>query len=72
MTQPEMTLVQDGLVDVGEAGRFLGVSRSTVYVLMEAAQLPYVKIGRARRIPRRALVELAAGNIHGGRLGRAA
>ncbi len=64
-TRSEIDLVQDGLAGLGEAVRFLGVSRSTIYVLMESGQLPYVKIGRARRIPRRALVRLAAENIHG-------
>lgn len=72
MTQSEIDLVQDGLAGLREAVRFLGVSRSTIYVLMENGQLPYVKIGRARRIPRRALVQLAAGNVRGGRCGEAA
>ncbi|MFI5365947.1 MAG: helix-turn-helix domain-containing protein [Candidatus Binatia bacterium] len=69
MTHSETELVRDGLAGLGEAERFLGVSRSTIYVLMESGQLPYVKIGRARRIPRRALVQLAADNVRGGRCG---
>ncbi|HXQ20086.1 MAG TPA: helix-turn-helix domain-containing protein [Candidatus Acidoferrales bacterium] len=59
-------MVQDGLAGVREAAQFLGLSRSTIYALMESGELSYVKIGRARRIPRRALVELAAENVHGG------
>jgi excisionase family DNA binding protein len=47
-----------GLVRVSEATRFLAVSRSKVYELMDAGQLPFVKLGRSRRIPRQALVEL--------------
>lgn len=53
-------LLGDGLMDVQEAAAFLRLGRSTVYQLMDSGKLGYVKIGRARRIPRRALIELAA------------
>jgi len=56
--------VVDGLVTVAEATAFLGLSRSKVYALMDTGRLSYVKLGRARRIPRRALVALAADNLH--------
>jgi excisionase family DNA binding protein len=59
-------LVQEGLMTVAEAGRFAGLSRSSLYALMEEGKLVYAKIGRARRIPRRALVELAASSLRGG------
>lgn len=59
-------LVQDGLVTVAEAGQFTGLSRSSLYALMESGHLVYAKIGRARRIPRRALVEFAAAKLCGG------
>ena len=59
-------VVVEGLLSVAEAARFLSVSRSTLYELMESGQLYYVKIGRARRIPRRALLDLAARNLRGG------
>ncbi|MFI5398499.1 MAG: helix-turn-helix domain-containing protein [Candidatus Binatia bacterium] len=62
----EVDMVQDGLAGVREAAKFLSLSRSTLYALMESGQLVYVKIGRARRIPRRALIELAAANVRGG------
>jgi hypothetical protein len=32
---------------------------------MDAGELPFVKIGRARRIPHNALIELAARNVVG-------
>ena len=48
-----------GLVRIGEAAAFLAVSRSKLYSLMEGGQLPYVKLGRSRRIPRQALDDLA-------------
>jgi len=59
-------VVRDGLISLPEAARFLSLSRSKVYVLMERGDLAYVKIGRARRIPRRAVIELAARNLTGG------
>ena len=59
-------MVGAGLMSVQEAARFLSVSRSTLYELMESGRLVYVKLGRARRIPRRAVVGLAAGNLRGG------
>lgn len=60
------SLVADGLVSIDEAMAFLQVSRSTLYMLMERGLLRFVKLGRARRIPRRALIELAAANLRGG------
>ncbi len=48
-------LLNEGLLNIKEASRFLGIGRSLVYDLMESQDLPYVKIGKARRIPRVAL-----------------
>ncbi len=45
------------VVNVGEAGRLLGIKQTKIYDLMRTRQLPFVKIGRSTRI------ELAA--IHG-------
>ena len=59
-------LVGDGLVSVPAGAAFLGLSRSKLYTLMDEGVLPYVKLGRARRIPKRALIELASRNLHGG------
>ena len=59
-------LVEDGLVTVPEAAGFLRLSRSKVYALMEQGELAFVKLGRSRRIPRRALVALAARGLRGG------
>ncbi len=66
------TLVGDGLLTVSEATAFLRLSRSTLYTLMDAGELAYVRIGRSRRIPRRALIDLAAVSLRGdfpGRIG---
>jgi excisionase family DNA binding protein len=58
-------LMLDGLDRVEAAGRFLGISRSRLYELMDAGELPFVKFGRSRRIPHRALVEFAARHLCG-------
>ena len=61
---PEHTgLVNDGLLKVPVAAQFLGISIAKLYQLMERGGLAYVKLGRSRRIPRRALVDLAAKNL---------
>ncbi len=59
------TLVGDGLLTVSEAIAFLRLCRSTLYTLMDAGELAYVRIGRARRIPKRALIVLAAAHLNG-------
>lgn len=43
------------LLRVEEAARMLSLSRTTVYLLMESGELPSIKCGTARRIPRTAL-----------------
>jgi len=53
-------LVADGLMRVAAVAEFLSLSRAAVYQLMGRGELPFVKIGRSRRVPRRALVEFAA------------
>ncbi len=59
-------LVADGLMTVKECAEFLHLSRSTVYELMNAGELCFAKLGRSRRIPRRAVIELAARQLRGG------
>jgi len=56
-------LVQDGLERLSHAAGFLGISRSQMYKLIEAGVLPSVKIGRSRRVPIRAVRELAARHL---------
>jgi excisionase family DNA binding protein len=56
-------LVSEGLQRISEAARFLGVSRSLVYKLIRAGQLPTVKLGKSRRVPVRAVRALATTNL---------
>jgi excisionase family DNA binding protein len=60
MSERVLELVDDGLETVTGAARFLGISRSLLYRLMDEGRLPFTKINSARRIPRRGLKELAA------------
>lgn len=65
--QPDQQdLVSDGLMTVVEVAAFLSVGRSTVYQLMEKGELPFVKLGACRRIPKQALLGLATANLKGG------
>jgi excisionase family DNA binding protein len=56
-------LMADGLDRIPEAAQFLKVSATTIYQLMSQGRLAYVKLGKARRIPHRAVVELAAASL---------
>jgi excisionase family DNA binding protein len=49
----------DGLLTPAEGAAFLGIGRTTLYSLMERGELTYRMVGRARRIPKRALAEYA-------------
>jgi excisionase family DNA binding protein len=69
-TDPRVELVSDGLMRVIEVAAFLGLSRASVYKAMDQGLLPFVKLGRARRVPRRAVINLATQQMHGGCLGR--
>jgi excisionase family DNA binding protein len=53
-------------LSIPEAARLIGVSRSQVYVLMDAGELSSIKLGRRRLIPTASVRELLA------RLGSAA
>lgn len=66
MSETELRdLVADGLMTVLEASRFLSVSRATLYVMMDEGKLFHVKLGRSRRIPRKAVMNLAIANVQG-------
>jgi excisionase family DNA binding protein len=61
--EPAYKMVEDGLVTVKQASEFLNISIAGVYAAMGRGELAYVKLGRSRRVPRRALAELAAKNL---------
>jgi excisionase family DNA binding protein len=62
-TNVNNNIIGDGLERIGEAARFLGLSRSSIYKLIAQGVLPSVKIGNSRRVPVRAVRELARDNL---------
>lgn len=56
-------LLADGCITVLEAAKFSGLGKSTLYELMDAGRLAYVRVGRARRIPKRELLRFLAGQL---------
>jgi excisionase family DNA binding protein len=66
-------MITEGLMTVREAATFLRLGRSTLYNLMESGRLAYVRFGSegrraARRIPRKAVIALAAAHLVGGNM----
>lgn len=61
----EESVNRRGLARVPEAEQFLGISRASVYGLMERGELAYVKLGKSRRIPWSALEGLIERNLVG-------
>ena len=62
-TSTNVEMLADGLERISEAARFLGMSRSCVYRLINAGVLPSVRIGRNRRVPIKAVRDLASNNL---------
>jgi excisionase family DNA binding protein len=71
-TVEEQSMQQDmigegGLVTINEAAAFLGVCGATVVAMLKRGELPALRVGkRARRIPRKALVEYANRRLSAG------
>jgi excisionase family DNA binding protein len=59
----EQPTIDPLLVRVDEAARLLSLSRSTIYEMMDAGELPSVRRGAARRIPVAALHAWIANQI---------
>ena len=57
--------IDQGLLTVAEVAKMLHVARTTVYGLMARGVLQYVKIGKARRIPRAAVRDFVNRNLKG-------
>jgi excisionase family DNA binding protein len=62
---PTSTLADGGLADLPEAAKFLRVSRAKLYTLMESGDLPFVKMGKSRRVPWKALHQLIERSLVG-------
>ena len=57
------------LLMIAEAGEYVRLSRTKLYGLMNDGLLAFVKIGKARRIPLSALLELVERNTRTGSAG---
>lgn len=55
----------EGLQSVRAVAEFLAVSRSKVYLMMESGDLPYVKLGKSRRVQIADLKKLIEANTFG-------
>jgi len=56
-------ILADGLMSVRDAAKFSGLGKTTLYGLMDSGRLAYVRVGRARRIPKRELMRFLAGQL---------
>jgi len=63
MTEERLKMAEEGFLTISDAERFTGMKRSTLYNLMQDGTLPYAKVGKARRIPKKSLIEFMAGNL---------
>jgi len=59
-------LLGDGLLSVAEVCLLTGMRKSFWYAVMDAGDLPYVKLGSSRRIPRRAVLDYCNERLIGG------
>jgi excisionase family DNA binding protein len=58
-----LALAAEGALPVVEAARFLGISRSRLYELMQDGEVRFLRIGRRRVVPRVALREFLADRL---------
>ncbi|HKN11375.1 MAG TPA: helix-turn-helix domain-containing protein [Pseudomonadota bacterium] len=56
-------IVQPIAHGITSATQATGIGRTTLYNLMQAGKLPYIKIGTPRLIPHEALVKLVAEGV---------
>ncbi|MCC6492306.1 MAG: helix-turn-helix domain-containing protein [Pirellulales bacterium] len=54
---------EQSLITVPEAAELLSLSRSKVYLLMDGGTLPYIRIGRTRRVRLNDLRKLITDNV---------
>ena len=65
MGQEDQRLCSEGTLTLRGAEAFSGLSKAFLYKLMGEGELAFVRIGRSRRIPRRALVALLEDGLQG-------
>ncbi|MBI5493750.1 MAG: helix-turn-helix domain-containing protein [Deltaproteobacteria bacterium] len=65
-TTDRAALVEAGLISIEQACELSSLGRTTIYAAMTTGELRFARIGRARRIPRRALLDWLAAHVVGG------
>jgi excisionase family DNA binding protein len=60
---PRTRMAAEGFASIPEAQKYLNLSRSSIYRLMDDNQLAFARFGRSRRIPLAALRSFAAASI---------
>jgi excisionase family DNA binding protein len=63
---PGIRLAETALLDVRQAAAYLHLSVSKLYVLMDAGELRYVKLGKSRRLRPQDLEQLIQTGLRGG------
>lgn len=64
LDKARLDIVEDGLLDMTRAADLLGLSTRTLYEMLEARKLPFVKVNGRRKVPRKALINYMAVNLH--------
>ncbi len=57
--------LDEGLLTVKEAAKLLRISVTTAYSIMGRGELQFLRIGRARRIPKAAIRDFIKRNLKG-------
>ena len=55
--------MSDGTLSITAACQFTGLSRSELYLRMNTGSLIFIKMGKRRLIPKRALTAMLAANV---------
>jgi excisionase family DNA binding protein len=58
-------LMADGTLSIEAAAEFSGLGRTFLYSAMDRGELPYVKAGARRLIPKKALIKYLADRVAG-------
>ena len=59
-------LFDEGTMQIKDAVAWSGIGRSRLYEAMSKGDLPFVKVGERRLIPKRGLKAYLAGRLEGG------
>jgi excisionase family DNA binding protein len=65
MADSETDVVADGVMSVADAMKFTGLGKTEVYKRIADGSLPFVRPGKRRLMPRKALVELLRSGLVG-------